>query len=69
MTIDEMIAEFQRRREMHGGAMEVKTTWEGVVRDIDLDNIYCAADGYDEDKTLTLWIDADYNSYKPKDAI
>jgi hypothetical protein len=64
MTIDEMIAELQRRREMHGGDTPVRTTWEGVVRAIKLENIYFAIDEWN-----TLWIDADHNHYKPNNAI
>jgi hypothetical protein len=30
MTIDELIAELQRRREMHGGRTEVLITWEST---------------------------------------
>jgi hypothetical protein len=43
MTIDELIDELIRRRQMHGGETVVRTTWEGVARDIDLDNIYYVA--------------------------
>jgi hypothetical protein len=64
MTIDELIAELQRRREMHGGDTPVRATWEGVVRAIRPENVYFAPDGWN-----TLWIDADQNSYKPANAI
>lgn len=63
MTINEMIAELERRRDIHGGDTPVCATWETVKREIELENIYFTADD------RTLWIDADYNSYRPNDAI
>jgi hypothetical protein len=42
MTIDEMIEELQRRRDMHGGQTPVRATCESVVREINPDNIYYA---------------------------
>jgi hypothetical protein len=65
MTIDEMIEELQRRRDMHGGQTPVRATCESVVREINPDNIYYAPWGDDP----TLWIDADENFYKPDDAV
>jgi hypothetical protein len=65
MTIEDLIIELNRRRRMHGAKTVVRVTWEGVIREIDLSNIYFT----NEDKWTGLWIDADYNSYKPKDAV
>ncbi len=56
MTIDELIAELQRRRDLHGGNTEVEVTWEGITRPIELANVYLS-DG-------NLYIDADDNTYK-----
>ena len=64
MTIDEMITELERRREMHGGSTEVRTTWEGQSKEIAPKNIY-----FHVDKQPILWIDADDNQDRPNDAI
>ena len=61
MTIDELIIELQRRREMHGPETVVRVTWEGQAIEIDRSNVYFDKEG--------LWIDADGNFYRPKDAI
>jgi hypothetical protein len=70
MSIDELIDELIRRRQMHGGETVVRTTWEGVARDIDLDNIYYVAGAQSREwHKATLWIDADFNQDKPKSAL
>lgn len=65
MTIDELIIELERRREMHGGSTEVRTTWEGVQRKIEPENVYFTS----RHTSPILWIDADENWNKPKDAV
>jgi hypothetical protein len=67
MTIDEMIAELSRRREMHGGGTVVRCTWESVVQEILPENIYYT--GENDPWGAGLWIDADDNSYRPDTAI
>lgn len=57
MTIDELITELQRRKELHGGQTEVLVTWEGIWRQISCDGVWLS-------KVNDLAIDADGNYYK-----
>jgi len=56
MTIDELIDELIRRRQMHGGETVVRTTWVAGAQSR-------------EWHKATLWIDADFNQDKPKSAL
>lgn len=63
MTIDGLISELHRRRDLHGGQVPVVVTWEGITREIDPENIYLAKPdlwGF----SVALLIDADRNFYK-----
>lgn len=57
MTIDELIAELHRRRELHGGDTDVQVTWESTKHGIDLGDIYFGKEG-------CLFVDADGSFYK-----
>jgi len=59
MTIDEMISELRRRKDLHGGECEVLVTWQGTYNDVDLKSIYL-------DKGRALLIDA-YDCYFKED--
>jgi hypothetical protein len=66
MTIDELIAELQRRREMHGGRTEVLITWESTRQAIGLRDIYLGRSdlGRARKDAPPLLIDADFSDYK-----
>jgi hypothetical protein len=55
MKVSELIAVLQRRLEKHGD-LEVLTTWEGTVQEIEPNSVYKERDA------LVLFIDADGNS-------
>lgn len=56
MKISGVIKCLQNRLEKHGD-IEVKVTWEGIIRELFFDRIY-------KSKFGSLYIDADFNQYK-----